>query len=123
MGAFAWMFERLPRVVPASWRQIERRGDGVMYLQSLTHLSLIVSGEEHDGRRWIHLSMAHPDRMPTWPELVDAKEIFLGREEYAAQVIPPRSQYVNQHPFCLHLFAAADGPWPLPDFTGGKGTL
>ncbi len=122
MPAFAWMFERLPRVVPASWRQIERRGDGAMYVQSATRLSLIVAGEEHDGRRWLHMSMAHPDRLPTWPELVDAKEIFVGREEYAVQVIPPRSRYVNQHPFCLHLFTCVDGH-PLPDFTGGRGTL
>lgn len=118
-----WIDELLPRIIPASWRLHQRRGDGAHYVQALTMMSVIVSGDtERDGKRWIHLSIAHPTRLPTWEELVDAKEWILGREAYAVQVIPPRERYVNQHPFCLHLWSCADGH-PLPDFTRGGTSL
>jgi hypothetical protein len=117
-----WIFDRLPTVLPPSWRVVERRLDGLKYVQAFTGLSLIISGELHDSRRWIHLSLAHKDRMPTWTELVDIKEIFIGRDDTSIQVIPPRKQYVNIHPFCLHLFTCIEGN-VLPDFTYGTGHL
>jgi hypothetical protein len=88
--------------------------------------SLIVSTNvEEDGRRWVHLSMASPDRLPEWRELVEAKEALLGEEWDAYQVIPRRSRYVNQHPHCLHLFACLDVPGGgvLPDFSRGGASL
>jgi hypothetical protein len=118
-----WIFELLPLVLPASWTIHERKRDGIHYVQSISGLSLIVSGDtEWDGRRWIHMSIACPWRMPTWMELVAAKEMVIGRDAYAVQVIPPRNEYVNQHPYCLHLFSCIDGH-PLPDFTRGGTSL
>jgi hypothetical protein len=118
-----WCRERLPRVVPASWmeRWCSVPG-GLAYVDMGKQLSLIITGEEHDGRRWIHMSMASPSRLPTWAELVDAKEVFLGRETTAVQVIPPRSKYINLHNFCLHLYMCID-EFPLPDFTRGTKEL
>lgn len=119
-----WVKEKLPLVLPATWNKLETTEDGQHYVQQFTGLSLIVSGaKELDGRRWLHVSLAHPHRLPTWEELKAVKDWIIGREEYAVQVLPPKSLYVNQHPFCLHLFACVDGSWPLPDFTQGGGTL
>ena len=52
----------------------------------------------------------------------EAKELFVGRDEFAYQVIPPRDQHVNIHPNVLHLWSCLDGS-PLPDFTRGTGSL
>ena len=82
-----------------------------------------MSGAVHqDGRRYVHFSLARTDRIPTWMELVEAKELFLGSDTYAIAVIPPRSRYVNIHNFCLHLWVSLDD-YPLPDFTFGGKTL
>ena len=118
-----WMDSKLPRVIPYTWRLHTRTIDGARYVQPMTDLTVTVSGDvEHDEKKWIHLSIAHPERMPTWEEVVAAKEWIIGRDEYAVQVIPPRERYVNTHPFCLHLFSCVDGH-PLPDFTRGGNTL
>ncbi len=115
-----WIRNALPRILLHGW--IEEEGiDGSRYLHRKSQTSVIISGcVELDGKRWIHFSVARKDHLPHWEELVDIKEMFLGRETKAIQVIPPRSQYVNIHPNCLHLWYCVDGD-PLPDFTrGGK---
>jgi len=79
----------------------------------------IIEVEPHlypDGsvKPWRHLSVscAHPPRVPSWAELAHMKELFLG-DEKALLVLPPRAEYVNDHPSVLHLFS---GPDELPDF-------
>jgi hypothetical protein len=69
-----------------------------------------------DGRRWIHLSCSHEDRLPNWEELKEVKERFIGEEKTALQVLPPKSRYVNFHPHRLHLWHCLDGD-VVPDFT------
>jgi hypothetical protein len=112
-----------PTVLPPQWRLVQRGEDGASYDCRARRLGVIVScAEELDGRQWIHLSVSHRARIPTWEELVDCKEIFLGQRE-AYQVLPPRERWVNIHPRVLHLFALHDGGTVLPDFTQGSGSL
>lgn len=78
---------------------------------------------EQDGRAWLHLSMSHHERIPTWKEQRVMKEQFLGDRE-AYSILPPRARYVNIHNNVLHLFALLDETQSaLPDFTGGSGSL
>ena len=103
-----------PAVVPASWRQRDRGIDGAAWVTTW-NLSIIATvSTERDGREWIHVSVAHPRRLPTWDELREIRDHVIGDRE-AYQVLPPRDRYVNVHPNCLHLFACLDGP-QLPDF-------
>lgn len=119
----AWIADSLPLVLPASWRIVEARPDGIKYTQAATGLTVIVSGaRELDERRWLHMSLAHPERLPSWNELRDTKRWVLGARVKAVMVLPEETEYVNIHPFCLHLFASIDGN-PLPDFTRGSGSL
>jgi hypothetical protein len=84
-------------------------------------LSVIVSESiERDGRVWLHVSMSRPTRLPTWSDMRRVKDAFIGKERKAIQVFPPDSEYVNQHPYCLHLFCCLDGD-VLPDFRRGDG--
>jgi len=62
-----------------------------------------------DGRRYMHLSISHPDRYPTWEELIMTKEYFLEDEDEAVQILPRKSQYVNVHERCFHLWHCYDG--------------
>lgn len=83
---------------------------------------VIFSLARHEGLLWAHLSMSKPSRMPTWPELVAARDALLGDHVEAYQVAPPRDRYVNVHPRVLHLFACLDRPeGVLPPFHGDLG--
>ena len=51
-----------------------------------------------------HESGSLARRCPTWEEMCMIKDIFWGEEECVVEYHPPRSQYVNRHPYCLHLW-------------------
>lgn len=56
------------------------------------------------GGGWDHVSVSLPDRTPTWEEMNWVKGIFFGPDEWVVQYHPAESDYVNCHPFCLHLW-------------------
>jgi hypothetical protein len=71
-----------------------------------------------DRSLWAHLSVGgqncKPPRVPSWEHLGWCKRYFLG-DRKAIQVLPPRSEYVNENEFVLHLFVPLELD-PLPDF-------
>ena len=92
------------------------------YVNGDRGISLIVTSEMHDGKRWIHLSIAGMTGTPMWNDLIGARDAVLGSDKKAIQILPPKKEHVNLHPTCFHLFHCLDGD-PLPDFTRGKGIL
>jgi hypothetical protein len=95
--------EMLPRVLPPGWRRIEGN-------KFLTHdgMSIIASAEHIAGERWWHVSMARQARLPSWDDLRRVKDVFIGKNRQAVSVLPDERQYVNHHPFCLHLWCNLD---------------
>ena len=57
-----------------------------------------------DQEGWEHVSVSHPDSMPTWEEMCIVKDLFWDREACVMQLHPPARNYVNNHQFCLHLW-------------------
>lgn len=114
-----------PRVLPPSWREVSRDDvGGAKYINANARLAAILTcSVEADGRAWLHLSVSHALRIPTWGEMRVCKEQFLGDRE-AYSIMPPRARYVNLHNNVLHLFALLDeSAAALPDFTHGTGSL
>ncbi len=110
-------------VAPDAWTTVSRTPDGASYRNYTSKLTCILSGAaEEDGKRWVHLSIAHARRQPSYQELAIAKVKFLGAEAMAFQVFAPKSQHVNIHANALHLWHCLDGN-PLPDFTRGTGSI
>ena len=106
--------ELSPRVLPNGWTFVQGYGNVVRHIHR--KLQVIVTGSrERDGRRWMHVSVIHRDRLPTWDELREVKDWLVGRDRLAVQVLPPAGEYVNVHPNCLHLWHCLDGD-PVPDF-------
>lgn len=60
-----------------------------------------------DGEGWEHVSVSRPDRCPTWEEMSRIKSKFWDPEDAVIQIHPPESTYVNNHPYCLHLWRKA----------------
>lgn len=69
-----------------------------------------------DGEGWDHVSVTviGRDRCPNWEEMCFVKELFWSEEECVIQYHPPASEYVSQHPFCLHLWKPQGIELPLP---------
>jgi hypothetical protein len=66
----------------------------------LGNLRMIAS----DGDGWEHVSVSFHDRTPNWDEMCDVKDFFWGNEDTVIQYHPASSEYVNYHPYCLHLW-------------------
>jgi len=79
--------------------------------KTLLHpLNIIAS----DGEGWEHVSVSLKNRTPVWFEMCFVKELFWDSEDTVIQYHPPKSEYVNCHPFCLHLWRPIDGQIILP---------
>lgn len=60
----------------------------------------------------LSVSFAGPQlRLPTWDELKDARYRFVPDRAQMAALLPPRAEWVDIHPTCLHL-------WEIPAQTG-----
>ena len=90
-----------------------------LFQRNNTVLQVIAS----DGLGWDHVSVSHAKRCPTWEEMCWIKDLFFEPEETAVQFHPPESVYVNNHPFCLHLWRQQGAGIALPDpiFVGVRG--
>jgi hypothetical protein len=117
-----WVFGHLPEKPPSGWVVLEEKDDGRLYecLAGIGKgLRVIVSGNvEADGKPWLHLSASRAWEAPHWNDLHRVRDLFLGADRYAVIVLPPKKFYVNIHPFVLHMWALAEGDWPLPEFSG-----
>jgi hypothetical protein len=67
-----------------------------------------------DGIGWEHVSVSLPNRCPTWDEMCFIKSVFWDDTDCVVQYHPPASEYVNCHPFCLHLWRPVGMDFPMP---------
>lgn len=53
---------------------------------------------------WEHVSVSTGVRCPTWNEMSLVKDLFWDYGDCVLQFHPPRAAYINNHPYCLHLW-------------------
>lgn len=99
-------------------------GIGVFTKGNLKGMSVIWSF----GGGWEHVSMDGRNRMPTWDEMCQIKDIFFTEDECCVQYHPPKSEYVNNIPYCLHIWKPIEkfsGALPMPPsiLVGVKGEV
>lgn len=63
---------------------------------------------------WEHVSVSLGHRCPTWQEMSFVKDLFWDEEETVIQFHPPKSDYINVHPHCLHLWKPIGLKLPRP---------
>lgn len=117
-----WQLEFFPKVLPSSWLPINRLPNYERWLRRDRMCVIISATVELDGKRWLHVSCSYPNALPTWKDLKEIKRLFIGRDRTAIQLLPKESQYVNRHPYVLHMFVCLDDD-PVPDFTHGTGQI
>lgn len=77
-----------------------RMGDMLMY--DAGPCRILLSGPQERGRIGWHFSISCLNRNPTWEEQRDARYSLIPDDIYMVSVLPPKSEYVNVHPFCFH---------------------
>ena len=74
-----------------------------------------------DGLSWEHVSVSvmgtkrKVERCPTWEEMCFIKDLFWDEGDCVIQYHPPKSEYVNNHKYCLHLWRSTNQIIPFPD--------
>lgn len=66
------------------------------------------------GEGWEHVSISHKHKTPSWKTMSELKDLFFEEEERVVQYHPPKSEYVNNHENCLHLWKPIDKEIPHP---------
>lgn len=91
----------------------------VFTFNGMARLRVIAS----DGGGWDHVSVSTEDRCPTWDEMHWIKRQFWDDSETVMQLHPKATEYVNHHPYCLHLWKKQGQEIELPpsEFVGPKG--
>lgn len=70
-----------------------------------------------DGMGWQHVSVsfgATSKSTPSWELMCRVKDLFWEDTDCVVQFHPPKSEYVNNHVACLHLWRSLDAPQPIP---------
>jgi hypothetical protein len=69
-----------------------------------------------DGMGWQHLSISNAQRriLPSWNVMCRVKEAFFSDEDWCVQFHPAKDDYINDHPYTLHLWRPLNEPLPVP---------
>ena len=73
-----------------------------------------------DGMGWEHCSISIGElgksqkRCPTWEEMCHIKNLFWDEDDCCIQIHPKKSEYVNLHPFVLHIWKPTNQEIPQP---------
>lgn len=108
--------------VPEKYRDITRAYSDSTYGNNGAFLILLRSNGKSrvfttiasDGGGWEHVSVSLPDRCPTWGEMSFMKGLFWEADDCVMELHPPKSDYVNNHPYCLHLWRPVGQEIPRP---------
>lgn len=120
-----------PTELPPYWRISTVGIDGIAWTYQPPYgrrFKVLMSAErELDGKLWLHVSLSKwnqsgkTEEEPTWADIRNIKDLFIGPLRKAIVILPPEKQYVNicevHHLWCC---LAND---PLPDFTHGFGSI
>jgi len=69
-----------------------------------------------DGEGWQHVSVTieGEKRPPPWDVMCEIKDLFWQDEDVVIQFHPAKSQYINNHSGCLHLWRPTAEKLPIP---------
>lgn len=66
------------------------------------------------GAGFEHCSVSMPTRCPSWEQMCAIKDAFWNDDEVCMQLHPAKKDYVNNHPYCLHIWKPINEKIPLP---------
>lgn len=106
--------EQFRVIVPHYPREAQVGNNGCYEMPSPIGSDLLLRVIASDGMGWDHVSVHCQMRCPSWEEMHYVKTLFWHDDEAVMQLHPPASEYVNNHPYCLHLWRPQDADIPRP---------
>ena len=99
---------------------ISKKGDnfGLFYIP-FKKVTLKVLCSPLGKGEWDHVSVSTHFRCPTWEEMNFIKDLFFSENDTVVQFHPKKSEYVNNHKYCLHLWKHKEGHELPPSFLVG----
>ena len=94
-----------------STRPGQREGYFRVPFGKITMRVIVGSG---DGWDHVSVSIANKKRNPRWDEMCHVKDLFFDKDEWVVQYHPAESDYVNVHPYVLHLWKPHEETIPTP---------
>jgi len=78
--------------------------NGMFHIENLRRQLMRAIASDGDG--WEHVSVSLPGlkRCPKWKEMAYMKQMFWDKEDLVVQYHPIESEYVNHHPYTLHMW-------------------
>lgn len=67
-----------------------------------------------DQQGWDHVSVSLEHRIPTWDEMCYIKNLFFDPDETVIQFHPAFKDYINVHPYVLHMWRKHGFEYPMP---------
>lgn len=107
--------KNLQEIKKNGYLQIKREGrdgfGGTFYdKKSRCYLNFIMSW----GAGWEHCSVSMPTRCPSWEQMCSIKELFWNDDECCIEYHPAKKDYINNHPYCLHIWKPIKEEIPMP---------
>lgn len=85
---------------------------GTVYSKTAGSSKMVVIASWAGG--WEHVSVSLKKRCPTWEEMCMVKDIFFREDECVAEFHPPKKDYVDLMPTCLHMWKKVGQEYELP---------
>lgn len=101
---------KLRSIDKMKWVEVGDDGGAGYFFHQRVRLGIVVSF----GDGWDHVSVSLHNRLPSWDEMNAVKDAFFTPDEVVVQFHPAKSQYVNCHPYCLHLWRPQNQEMPQP---------
>jgi len=88
-------------------------GNGAFQIPLGKHTAFVIAS---NGLGWEHVSVSinNVERCPKWDEMCTIKDMFFNEDEVVMQLHPIKSDYVNIHNYCLHLWRPLIAEIPVP---------
>lgn len=102
------------RVRKGQWATTPENGNNGLFFVPGARQGDVLRVIASDGEGWEHVSVSMPNRCPTWAEMCRVKDLFWSDSDCVVQFHPPRSDWVNNHQYCLHLWRPIDADLPRP---------
>lgn len=103
------------RKAAGPWNSTDKDGNNGLFMVPVKSASgegaTIVAS---DGMGWEHVSVSFPGRTPTWEQMCEIKDLFWDEDDCVVQYHPPKTDYVNNHEHCLHLWRPIGLQLPIP---------
>ena len=87
---------------------------GAFLILGPTAATLKIVSSAGDETGWEHVSVSCKNRTPNWVEMCFIKDLFWAEDECVIQYHPPKSEYVNNHEYCLHMWRPTREAIPMP---------